>query len=173
MTFGTTFKILSEFWAHQLDTIPLLENSSNYSSQLLEWASQNNSFSHRNEISPTHPGSAKSFPKELELKEEKEDKAQSSLPSNSNQPTAGSSLWLKSSLSLQIVLLSLGSKLPFFIFSNHPMFPSVTHYLCDFERHLDPFVLTRFAWEYLLWRSEWLSLRHQPTYSVLRFHLFK
>lgn len=68
-----------------------------------------------------------------------------------------------SSLSLQTVLLSLGSKPPFLILPNHPTFPSVTHYLCDFERHLAPFVLTRFAWEYLLWRSEWLSLRHQPT----------
>ena len=53
MTLVTTFKILSEFWAHQLDKIPLLENSSNYSSQLLGWASQNNSYRYGNEISPT------------------------------------------------------------------------------------------------------------------------
>lgn len=53
MTLVTTFKILSEFWAHQLDKMPLLENSSNYSSQLLAWANQNNSYRYENEISPT------------------------------------------------------------------------------------------------------------------------
>lgn len=57
-------------------------------------------------------GAAKDFPKELPLKEKKEDNVHCSL-SNSNQPIAGSTLWLKISFSLHIVSLSLPTQASF------------------------------------------------------------
>lgn len=87
------------------------------------------------------PWLSKELPKGTSV-EGKEDNVHSSLPFNSNQPIAGSSLWLKISLSLQIVLLSLPSKPPSLILSNHPIFPLVTDCVCDFERYLDPFMMT-------------------------------
>lgn len=155
MTLVTTFKsiwILNsstrqspftwEFFKLQLSTVGASQSKQQF--QLQEW-----NFS--------KPGSAKSFPKELQLKEKKEDNVHSSLPFNSNQPIAGSSLWFKISLSLQIVLLPLPSKPPSLVLYDNPVFPSVTYYVCDFESHLDPFMITIFAWEYLLWK---LWLRH-------------
>lgn len=161
-----TFKIVSEFLTHQPDKAPLLKKSSNYSSQPLGQASQNNSS--RNEISPTWLG--KELPKGTSTKGKEEDNVYRSLLSNSNQPIAGSSLWLKTSFSLHIVMLSLPSKPLSLWLSTHPTFSSATDSACDFERHLGPFVITIFAWEYLLRVTLSKALTY---YSVLGFHLFK
>ena len=81
-----------EFFKQQLSTAGVSQSKQQL--QLQEWNFSN-------------PSSAKSFPKELQLKEENEDNVHSSLPSNSNQPIAGSSLWLKSSLSANCSPFSL------------------------------------------------------------------